>query len=312
MDAKILFQLNEAYRQGVCSQIEEEVLSEEELLDIQEWVEALIDEGYDLDEYTDEELYEAYLDEVRGGGRIDPVSGFPKHGEKVSRTPKEAGLLMSPLDRAKARENAFRKRGKTKQANQIQSRFIRPTERGLNRSIHASNVARSDEKKRLMSQNEEFDLYDLVSEYLVSEGFCDSYEDADVIMVNMSEEWRDEIIDEAVRGSQRSIGNIISGNDIRQVTRGGRTIYKKPKWQDQTETEVRRDMGRERHKNPYQYGSELTKQAKASAKNMNAIKNIETVHDDNGDIETIDHNSRSGYRTVPTDYRARRRRASGR
>ena len=198
MDAKILFQLNESYRHGVYNQIDEEVLSEEELLDIQEWVEALIEEGYDLDEYTDEELYEAYLDEVRGGGKIDPVSGFPKHGEKVSRTPQEAGLLMSPLDRAKARKNALIKRGNTKQANQIQSRFIRPTERGVNRAIHASNVARADEKKRLMSpQNEEFDLYDLVSEYLVSEGFCDSYEDADVIMANMSEEWRDSILDEA-------------------------------------------------------------------------------------------------------------------
>lgn len=201
MDAKTLFQLNESYHHGVYNQIDEEVLSEEELLDIQEWVEALIEEGYDLDEYTDEELYEAYLDEVRGGGKIDPVSGFPKHGEKVSRTPQEAGLLMSPLDRAKARENALRKRGNTKQANQIQSRFIRPTERGVNRAIHASNVARADEKKRLMSpQNEEFDLYDLVSEYLVSEGFCDSYEDADVIMANMSEEWRDGIVEEILEG----------------------------------------------------------------------------------------------------------------
>ena len=196
MDYSTILQLNEVYRYGVYN---EETLSEDELLSIQEWVEALIEEGYDLDQYTDEDLYEAYLDEVRGGGRIDPVSGFPKHGEKASRTPKEAGLLMSPLDRAKARENALRKRGNTKQANQIQSRFIRPTERGLNRSIHASNVARSDEKKRLMSQNEEFDLYDLVSEYLVSEGFCDSYEDADVIMANMSDDWRDEIIEATVK-----------------------------------------------------------------------------------------------------------------
>jgi hypothetical protein len=42
---------------------------------------------------------------------------------------------------------------------------------------------------------EELDLYDLVSEYLVSEGYCDSYEDADVIMANMSEEWREGILE---------------------------------------------------------------------------------------------------------------------
>lgn len=46
---------------------------------------------------------------------------------------------------------------------------------------------------------EELDLYDIVSEYLVSEGFCESYEDADVIMANMSEDWREDILDE-VRG----------------------------------------------------------------------------------------------------------------
>jgi hypothetical protein len=34
-------------------------------------------------------------------------------------------------------------------------------------------------------------------------------------------------------------------------------------------------MGKEGHKTPYQYGSGLTKQAKASAERMNAIKNVE-------------------------------------
>lgn len=46
------------------------------------------------------------------------------------------------------------------------------------------------------------------------------------------DEMFDVYIDEAVKGSQRSIGNRITGNDIRQVSRGERTIYKKPKWQD--------------------------------------------------------------------------------
>jgi hypothetical protein len=50
--------------------------------------------------------------------------------------------------------------------------------------------------------NEELDLYDIVSEYLVSEGFCDSYEDAGVIMANMSEEWRDGILDEVTGSGQ--------------------------------------------------------------------------------------------------------------
>lgn len=44
---------------------------------------------------------------------------------------------------------------------------------------------------------ETVDLYDVVIDYLLDEGFADTEESAEVIMVNMSEEWRDEIIDEA-------------------------------------------------------------------------------------------------------------------
>jgi hypothetical protein len=109
-------------------------------------------------------LHEAYnqvyeLDEVKGGGRIDPLSGFPNHGERA-RSPKDAGLKMSPIDRAEARANALRKREDpeaTKRANRIQSRFIGPTKRGLSRAIDASSAARSNEKKRL-TQSEDYDL----------------------------------------------------------------------------------------------------------------------------------------------------------
>jgi hypothetical protein len=267
MQYEILMRLNEAYRHGVYN---EETLSEEEMLSIEEWVEALIEEGYDLDQYSDEELYKAYL------SALDEEA--PKRIIKSSKNP----LLMKNAGPAR---------------------------------VHNPSKVENNKRKE---QKEELDLYDLVSEYLVSEGFCDSYEDADVIMANMSEEWREgiveEVLDEAVKGSQRSLGNRITGNDIRQVRRGGSTIYKKPKWQDRVETGVRRDMGKEGHKNPYQYGSGATKQAKASVERMNAEKNVEVKHDYDGndDVETVSTNSLSGYRTVPTNYRARRRRASGR
>jgi hypothetical protein len=69
--------------------------------------------------------------------------------------------------------------------------------------------------------NEELDLYDIVSEYLVTEGFCDSYEDADVIMANMSEEWRESIMEEVLdesrqpisRASREQISNIVGTTD---------------------------------------------------------------------------------------------------
>jgi hypothetical protein len=124
-----------------------------------------------------QELQDAYqgvyqeLDEVRGGGRIDPVSDFPHHGERA-RSPKDAGLKMSPIDRAEARANALKKRNDpeaTKRANRISSRFIGPTKRGIGRAIDASNAARSAEKKRLMNPQEsyEYDTSDAILEKIV-------------------------------------------------------------------------------------------------------------------------------------------------
>lgn len=44
-------------------------------------------------------------------------------------------------------------------------------------------------------RKEEVDLYDVVLDYLLSEGFANSPEDAVVIMTNMSEEWKNSIIE---------------------------------------------------------------------------------------------------------------------
>lgn len=45
---------------------------------------------------------------------------------------------------------------------------------------------------------ETYDFYDTVMDYLLDEGFADTEEDAEVIMANMSDEWRDDIIETAV------------------------------------------------------------------------------------------------------------------
>ena len=49
----------------------------------------------------------------------------------------------------------------------------------------------------LRDELEEVDVYDIVISHLLDEGYADTYESAESIMVNMSEEWRDNIIDEA-------------------------------------------------------------------------------------------------------------------
>lgn len=155
-----------------------------------------------------EDLTEAYLsvyetndnlNEVRGGGRIDPMSNLPHHSEKGARSPEDAGLKMSPIDRAEARENALRKRENpeaTKRANRIQSRFVGPTKRGIGRAINAANVARANAKQQ-MRQNQA-ENYDIVIAHLLDEGYCDSQDSAIKMMAAMSQDWIDAIVEEFV------------------------------------------------------------------------------------------------------------------
>jgi hypothetical protein len=53
-------------------------------------------------------------------------------------------------------------------------------------------------KPRGIFKTEEVDIYDIVLSHLLDEGYADTIESAEAIMVNMSEEWRDEIIDEGL------------------------------------------------------------------------------------------------------------------
>jgi hypothetical protein len=46
--------------------------------------------------------------------------------------------------------------------------------------------------------NEEVDIFDVILEHLVDEGYADTNKSALAIMANMSEEWREEILDEAI------------------------------------------------------------------------------------------------------------------
>ena len=52
-------------------------------------------------------------------------------------------------------------------------------------------------KKKNVIRKEETDLYDTILEHLVAEGYADTNEAALAIMANMSEEWRESILDEA-------------------------------------------------------------------------------------------------------------------
>jgi hypothetical protein len=52
---------------------------------------------------------------------------------------------------------------------------------------------KSDKKIKKKTQKEQVDLYDIILSHLLDEGYADTQEQAEVIMVNMSEDWRESI-----------------------------------------------------------------------------------------------------------------------
>jgi hypothetical protein len=49
---------------------------------------------------------------------------------------------------------------------------------------------------RLKTKKEQVDIYDIILSHLLDEGYAETPEAAEVMMVNMSEEWRESIVEE--------------------------------------------------------------------------------------------------------------------
>jgi len=66
--------------------------------------------------------------------------------------------------------------------------------------------------------NNSYDLYDIILSHLIDEGYAETVENAESIMVNMSEDWRDsifeEVLDEANRGDEYATRNMSSDDAI--------------------------------------------------------------------------------------------------
>jgi hypothetical protein len=216
-------------------------LSEEQVWEeVEAWVNSLIEEGYDLSDYTWEEMYESYVDEARAPGvkpyrpgpsqaevRADATAARQKHLEsgkdkpgynpdekkftdwKLRATPntvstRRTGETQTVSQRMDA-EKPYGKRMTGPLAREYGSRTaaeVTRTVRGpgepqaVTMPRQRGNVSR--EVIRRKPQAESYDVYDLVLSHLLDEGYADTFEEAEAIMVNMSEEWRGSIISEMI------------------------------------------------------------------------------------------------------------------
>jgi hypothetical protein len=137
--------------------------------------------------------------------------------------------------------------------------------------------AKKDKTKDKKEMKESSDLYDLVLEYLLDEGLCESVENAEIMMAHMSEGWVDAIVESYE----------LDEATIMSVSRSGKPVYKISKAEERRQNAVARDRShispgwRERASSRAKADREREKLTKSSIKRMNAIKNIERHSADN-------------------------------
>ena len=164
-------------------------------------------------------------------------------GESADRATKLADKQSFGQGDSKARENLARKqRGDFRKTTSSSPGLQGYAHKATNDADKAKQSARGaqrgvltpDEKKKL--NREEFDIYDIVLEYLLDEGYAESVKEAESIMVNMSDDWREdiveEVLDEALTGERykkavkkpggTAYSRMVSPDPAKRATRGGR------------------------------------------------------------------------------------------
>jgi hypothetical protein len=216
MDSKDIRNLQEAYN-GVY----DDDLTEEQ--EFKSWVTDLLDEGYDLSDYTWNEMYDIY-NEARESG-VKPYKGGPEFGIPYSEPKplsgeKGDGSGYGGPEKFNNPDDKIEKPGTTvpKPKQGGYGRIMTNIPHGIGdhatpTQSRVSTITRKDpgaptsqklppqEKKKPSREiirkktNEEYDLYDIILSHLIDEGYAETVENAESIMVNMSEDWRDSIFE---------------------------------------------------------------------------------------------------------------------
>ena len=201
-----------------------------ENLEFENWVNNLLDEGYDLSGYTWDEMAEIYIGEERAEG-VKPYGGGRGVGDRMRAG---FGITITPIPLSGERgdgsgygedkkftkpDDKIEKPGTTVPpfkkggygrispvipygigANATKSRSANSRVRRLDPGAPTSQKLPPEDKKKLSREivrkpkNEEYDLYDAILSHLLDEGYAETQEAAEAIMVNMSEDWRQSIL----------------------------------------------------------------------------------------------------------------------
>ena len=181
------------YDQNLCESMEElgligEGSSGQDQFEL--WVNELLDEGYDLSDYTWDELYENYqqLDEISIALKRRAAAASADKAAAADKARRDSYADMSPALPYFERMSGLA----TAQHNRL-VRAAYPSKR--NRVAKQLKSQKNSLEKTF--QKESYDAFDVVLAYLLDEGFAETVEGAEAIMVNMSEGWIETILEES-------------------------------------------------------------------------------------------------------------------
>jgi hypothetical protein len=83
----------------------------------------------------------------------------------------------------------------SKAKNEVLGSMSRVSDTTVKRVKGLQQAQRRLRDKKYGQQKEQIDLYDIILSHLLDEGYADTYESAEAIMVNMSEDWRESIVE---------------------------------------------------------------------------------------------------------------------
>ena len=215
--------------------------------EVKEWVNQLVEEGYDLSEYTWDEMAEIYEQNINEASPSNPNLYKGKHGQTPTQYMagrSDAGKIISgddksgPLGYSNRYINDKPTQPGQRTTTQRTSKSMKDADLKLARLRYNSSAGKDWNKvggskglpkgggssaqdvtddpnsKPIASRTrnykvggsqgygisgiklaDSYDIYDVILSHLIEEGYAESVEQAEVIMVNMSEEWRESIVE---------------------------------------------------------------------------------------------------------------------
>ena len=140
-------------------------------------------------------LQEAYLEVVENQQQLDegykplPTDRIKKKASRLAKdTLRDAGTALNPFKSA--------------------------SEKSAAKSNMAKRQKRVDKMVDVMkkeTQKEEVDIYDIILSHLLDEGYAETLESAEAIMVNMSEDWREDIMEISQKTATSAYANSKTG-----------------------------------------------------------------------------------------------------